>query len=257
MLYCSCRLSLHRIERRHDALGRLAVENFDSYDNALDFTANYTYDLTGNRLKKTLDNGSNSSIDETTDSLFDANDRLIYESKDLASGTDTTTTYSYGGTNDPATRPSTKTVKDTAGNTLSVETDTYNLQDQLSQPSMHRIGLQTRVPKQGHRDLGRRERQRKGVQTSAQHPRVPLGNTGDQVGSLREGQRTCIAADGRDDLPLHPELPEGIFDRLRVDAESRDGDVSAGCIPGRRNPAPVQRVPAAHDAHESVSEQRL
>ena len=65
----------------YDALGRLVEEAYDSYDNGLDFTASYEYDLVGNRLEKTVDQGSDSTIDETTAYTYDANDRLLTEAE--------------------------------------------------------------------------------------------------------------------------------------------------------------------------------
>ena len=54
-----------RIDWTYDNLGRLTQERYDSYDNSLDFTADYTLDLVGNRLQKTVDNGNDSTIDPT------------------------------------------------------------------------------------------------------------------------------------------------------------------------------------------------
>ena len=44
----------------------LVTEAYDSHDNSLDYTAGYEYDLIGNRLKKEVDQGSDTTIDETT-----------------------------------------------------------------------------------------------------------------------------------------------------------------------------------------------
>ena len=49
-------------------------EIFDSHDNSLDYTADYEYDLVGNRLQKTVDQGSDASIDETYAYTYDNND---------------------------------------------------------------------------------------------------------------------------------------------------------------------------------------
>lgn len=58
-----------------------------------DYADHYVYDLVGNRLEKTTDLGNDTSIDETIEYEYDANDRLLQEVKDAA--TDTTTLYQY------------------------------------------------------------------------------------------------------------------------------------------------------------------
>ncbi|MAT15363.1 MAG: hypothetical protein CMJ46_08850, partial [Planctomyces sp.] len=90
----------------YDDLGRLVTEVFDSHDNALDFEANYTYDLVGNRLEKTVDQHLDSDIDETYTYTYNTADQLLTETKvvdlvdDGSNGQtdDTTTTYTYTGT---------------------------------------------------------------------------------------------------------------------------------------------------------------
>jgi RHS repeat-associated protein len=113
----------------YDNLGRLVQEVYDSHDNTLDYTASYTFDLVGNRLEKSVDQGSDTTIDETITYTYDDNDRLLTETKDLLSGTDTTTTYGYTGTEQTS-----KTVTETATSALIVTvSSTYNLQGRLSQ----------------------------------------------------------------------------------------------------------------------------
>src|SRR5690606_38989382 len=89
--------SVNELDWTYDALGRLIEESLDSYDNALDYTTEYEYDLVGNRLTKTVDEGSNSSVDEITEYDYDANDRLTTEEIDsnADSTVDQTTTYGY------------------------------------------------------------------------------------------------------------------------------------------------------------------
>jgi len=109
--------------------GRLTSESLDHYDDLLDQTAAWTYDLAGNRTRQTIDKGNNSTLDETTTYSYDSNDRLLSEVKDLRTGTDTTTVYSYTGTQQAA-----KTVGVTGSSTLvSHTTFEYDLQGRLSQ----------------------------------------------------------------------------------------------------------------------------
>jgi hypothetical protein len=44
-----------KIDWLYDALGRLTEEKYDSFDNSLDFVADYAFDLVGNRLSKKTD----------------------------------------------------------------------------------------------------------------------------------------------------------------------------------------------------------
>jgi RHS repeat-associated protein len=84
----------------YDGLGRLVQEIIDHYDDALDQTQRYVFDLASNRLEKTTDQGNNGGIDEKATYLYDANDRLRIESLDQgANGTvERTTTYGYSHT---------------------------------------------------------------------------------------------------------------------------------------------------------------
>ena len=112
-----------RIDWTYDDLGRLTDEVFNHYDNLLDQTSHFTYDLSGNRLEQTLDKGNDSTIDEKVTYTFDDNDRMLTESNDSDNdGTvDTTTTYGY-----TATEQTSKTVVDEAtGNTTSQTDYTY------------------------------------------------------------------------------------------------------------------------------------
>ncbi|QDU82488.1 tRNA(Glu)-specific nuclease WapA precursor [Polystyrenella longa] len=119
----------------YDDLGRLITEVFDSHDNALDFEANYTYDLVGNRLKKTVDQDLDLDIDETYTYTYNDSDQLLTETKvvgNVDDGTnletdDTTTTYSYTNTLQTG-----KEVKATYANTVLTDTSfDYNLQGRL------------------------------------------------------------------------------------------------------------------------------
>ncbi|MEZ6044193.1 MAG: putative Ig domain-containing protein [Planctomycetaceae bacterium] len=119
----------------YDDLGRLVTEVFDSHDNALDFEANYTYDLVGNRLEKTVDQDLDSDIDEIYTYTYNTSDQLLTESKVVGNvddgvnleTDDTTTTYSYTGTLQTG-----KEVKETYSNTVLTDTTfDYNLQGRM------------------------------------------------------------------------------------------------------------------------------
>src|SRR4029077_20033176 len=61
----------------YDDLGRLTDEVINHFDNSLDQTEHFVYDLTGNRRSVTVDLGNNSTIDRSTTYQYDANDRLV------------------------------------------------------------------------------------------------------------------------------------------------------------------------------------
>jgi hypothetical protein len=115
----------------YDAAGRLTDEVFNHYDDLLDQTQGFTYDLTGNRISRSLDNGNNATIDAVFASLYDANDRLLAEQADVDNnGTvDRTTDFGYTGTQ--------QTSKQVFDNSTSVVTQSttygYNLQGRMSQ----------------------------------------------------------------------------------------------------------------------------
>jgi len=98
-----------RVDWAYDAIGRLIRESYDSHDNSLDFIADYLFDLSGNRVEKTLNtdpafdtngNPTDTIADELVSYLYDANDRLLQESLDSNNdGTaEQTTTYGYDHT---------------------------------------------------------------------------------------------------------------------------------------------------------------
>ncbi|QDU82504.1 tRNA nuclease WapA precursor [Polystyrenella longa] len=120
----------------YDNSGRLVTETLDSYDNTLDFEANYTYDLVGNRLKKQVDIDLDSDIDEMTTYTYNNADQLLTESTVIGlvddgvnlETDDTTATYSYTGT-----QLTGKEVKATyADEVISNTTSEFNLQGRLS-----------------------------------------------------------------------------------------------------------------------------
>ncbi len=147
-----------RIDWFYDQLGRLTREVYDSFNDDLDFAADYVLDLVGNRLGKNVDSDptaqqmadyrsgaamSSQNVDEAITSTFDANDRLLTEAKDVAGGTteDRFTRYEYGpgattsfGGN--GTQQTKKTVREgmnDSGNKVEEDSYTYNLQGRMSQ----------------------------------------------------------------------------------------------------------------------------
>lgn len=146
----------------YDALGRLVEEDLDSTNNALDFTATYAHDLTGNRLEKTVDWGRDATIDETTSYAYDANDRLTTEALDTdgLAGAEQTTTYDYSHTQQTG-----KTV--TQADSSAVETNyAYDLQG--------RMQTVTNVTRNTSSVVTRRERltydyDSRGIRTSSLH----------------------------------------------------------------------------------------
>jgi YD repeat-containing protein len=115
----------------YDNLGRLTDEVFDHYDDRLDQTQHFTYDLAGNRLLRTVDQGNNATIDQGFTYSYDVNDRLLTEDADLNNdGTvDRTTAYGY-----TASQQTAKRVKDdAAGVVTQATTFRYNLQGEMSE----------------------------------------------------------------------------------------------------------------------------
>ena len=124
-----------RIDWLYDNLGRLTRESYDSYDGPLDFIADYQFDLVGNRLTKNTDTDpsfdGDPTFEETVTYTYDANDRLLTETKD-ADGTadDRHTVYEYD-----ATQQTAKTVYeglDAQGTKLEETAYDYNLQGRMS-----------------------------------------------------------------------------------------------------------------------------
>ena len=95
---------VNQIDWTYDNVGRLIDEVFDHYDDLLDQSQHFTYDLASNRLERTVDEGNNAVIDEIFSSTYDANDRLLQEvSHQVVDGspdpaTAQTTTYGYDHT---------------------------------------------------------------------------------------------------------------------------------------------------------------
>jgi RHS repeat-associated protein len=165
-------LKTTRIDWLYDNLGRLSREVYDGYGTDLDFVADYTLDLVGNRVTKKTDAtpsvaemssyhaaavaGTASAlveVNEEIDSAYDANDRLLTEARDVDGTPADTTLYEYGPNADPAggyggdsTQQTRKTVwqgTDTDPETGAKLSDTiyqYNLQGQMSESSVDADG---------------------------------------------------------------------------------------------------------------------
>ncbi len=133
-----------RIDWDYDDIGRLIRESYNSFDDSLDFIADYVFDLTGNRREKKTDTDptftGSPTFDETVSYVFDANDRLLSETLD-APGTaeDRFTAYEYGpnaagGYGGDHTTRTKKTVYqglDASGTKLSEDGYTYTRQGRL------------------------------------------------------------------------------------------------------------------------------
>ena len=128
---------------------------------------------------------------------------------------------------------------------------------------MRGIGIQPRVPEQGHRELGRGDGQEKTLHSGSQFSGVPFGNTRDHVGGPSEGQCGRKTTDDRDYLPFQPERFQRFSNRSLfiyrslVETPPRNADVPAGRITRRRDLALTQRVTHPDDADEAVSKQCL
>jgi hypothetical protein len=100
------RLHENRISWTYDLLGRVTDEVFDHYEDMVDKTADsldqtehYLYDLVGNRLGLALTHdgkGSKHGLTEVTQSDYDANDRLLTDSKDTDGDADIEEVVNYG-----------------------------------------------------------------------------------------------------------------------------------------------------------------
>ncbi len=124
-----------RVDWLYDNIGRLTQEVFNqATGDTLDFTADYLFDLVGNRLEKSVDNTDPAAADEVITYTYDANDRLLTETKD-ADGTadDSHTVYKYGDTNEK-TQQTKKSVWPNltgTGDESAITDYTYNLQGRM------------------------------------------------------------------------------------------------------------------------------
>ena len=117
----------------YDQVGRLTSEDYDAPGTALDYTADYTFDLVGNRLTKTTDRGRDQSIDQTIGYTYDVNDRLLTEVATDTAAVGTTTSYNWQASGLWTTTQLGKTVRETGTSRLISETTYgYNLQGRMS-----------------------------------------------------------------------------------------------------------------------------
>ena len=121
-----------RVDWLYDNIGRLIEEDYNSSDDTLDFTADYVFELVGNRREKSVDRGREGAVDEIFSYDYDANDRLLSET--LNHQTDDTqdrhTVYGYD-----VTQQTSETVHvglDATGATVEQTTYTYNLQGRMA-----------------------------------------------------------------------------------------------------------------------------
>ena len=112
----------------YDGAGRMVREVLDHWDNSLDHTEDYLYDLVGNRVKKTTDNPNTAGVDSVTTYTYNQNDQAIAEFVDLGGDNvaEETISYTWQGTQ--------QTSKTTTVNSVNVDTVqfVYNLRGQLS-----------------------------------------------------------------------------------------------------------------------------
>ncbi|QNN24371.1 LEPR-XLL domain-containing protein [Planctomycetales bacterium ZRK34] len=130
----------------YDGLNRLRVETFDNGNDAVanagDYVTRYTFDLASNRTWTQRDVGnyddSNFVADQTVEYAYDANDRLLSETK--IDGSDTViqyTEYAYDGT----TQTEKAVYTDASKTTLTSRTvNTYNEMGRLSKIELDNDG---------------------------------------------------------------------------------------------------------------------
>tara|TARA_R110002167_G_scaffold352262_1_gene565134 strand:- start:1303 stop:19128 length:17826 start_codon:yes stop_codon:yes gene_type:complete len=137
----------------YDDAGRLIDEVFSHYDELLDQSSHFTYDLTGNRLEQQVEkdfDGDGDIDKKTTTYSYDENDRLLSETTELDDNNDGSidstsgTTYSYTGTQQTG-----KTVS-TGGVNQSTTAFTYDLQGRMETVTITTLdgtGTATRIEK--------------------------------------------------------------------------------------------------------------
>lgn len=119
------------IDWEYDALNRLILESYDSFDNAADYTHTFAFDLKGNRTQQSVWDEADADIlttaDKVTTYVYDASDRLDLETLYINSVATTLTDYTYA-----FTEQTEKEVVDLIANkTTSRTLMTYDLQGRL------------------------------------------------------------------------------------------------------------------------------
>ena len=137
----------------YDDAGRLIDEIFSHYDDLLDQSSHFTYDLSGNRLEQEVEkdfDGDGDIDKKTTTYSYDENDRLLSETTELDDNNDgsvdstSATTYSYTGTQQTG-----KTVS-VVGVNQSTTVFTYDLQGRMETVTITTLdgtGTATRIEK--------------------------------------------------------------------------------------------------------------
>jgi RHS repeat-associated protein len=116
----------------YDASGRLTRETYNDPGTVLDYDARYEFDLSSNRVKKSVDQRNNGSIDEVISSLFDHNDRLQLESHANGGGVVNKTIEHNWGASESATYETENIERNSAGQLLQRTSYDYNLQGSMS-----------------------------------------------------------------------------------------------------------------------------
>lgn len=144
---------INQINWTYDDAGRLIDEVFNHYDDLLDQSGHFSYDLSGNRLEQQVEkniDGDGIVDKETISYSYDANDRLTSELAEIDLNNDgsidqtSSTTYSYTGTQQTG-----KIVKE-SGLTKTTTAFTYDLQgrmDTVTITSLDSSGQATRIEK--------------------------------------------------------------------------------------------------------------
>ncbi len=123
---------VNHINWTYDDIGRLTDEVFNHFDDNLDLTEHFVYDLTGNRISKTVDKGNDGSIEEAITYSYDVNDRLLEEVLDdlTDDSQDRTTTYGYDHTQQTSKQVFASSALDSP---LSAISYTYDLQGRMAE----------------------------------------------------------------------------------------------------------------------------
>jgi RHS repeat-associated protein len=153
----------NHIDWQYDDAGRLTMESFNHYNDELDQTLRFEYDLVGNRLSQTVDKYNDNIIDQAFAYFYDANDRLIDEWFDGQNDGEfeKKTKYDYDHT-----QQTSKTVTENGLVTTKTNFE-YNLQGRMSAVTISTYGEDgTTIVKQERTTY---EYGENGIRTSALH----------------------------------------------------------------------------------------